>query len=223
VAVNSIGAISVERRRSTLASKPMILWPTAIGYGDVHGSTDSKRFPTFPAIKARKSARLPAPLEAFVQAAKDAQDRLFVLDDFLFKPQGDGPLQPRIDQVLNWFQPMFRASNVRLLTNAIGSKADRADIVDQLERCAEIINAANPYRPRSLVIDVRFTLGKNFPYVHDRFAIIDDELWHFGATVGGFHHAVNAATRGWHVDDHDAVTFFEIAWEQSNGRQRISA
>ena len=34
-----------------------------------------------------------------------------------------------------------------------------------------------------------------FPYVHDRFAIIDSELLHFGSTVGGLHPDVSAATR----------------------------
>lgn len=65
-------------------------------------------------------------------------------------------------------------------------------------------------------IEIRFTLNTEFPYIHDRFAIIDNELWHFGATVGGLHNKVNAATRGWDADFHDAIRFFEIVWKGDN-------
>ena len=33
--------------------------------------------------------------------------------------------------------------------------------------------------------------------VHDRFAVVDEQLWHFGSTVGGLHLSVNAASHGW--------------------------
>ena len=90
---------------------------------------------------------------------------------------------------------------------------------------ANAINSSNRYRSGRLVVEVRFTLGTKFPYVHDRFAIIDDELWHFGATVGGLHQDVNAATRGWDVDDNDALRFFEVAWEgeRNNGHRGTRA
>lgn len=77
---------------------------------------------------------------------------------------------------------------------------------------AEIINTLRSKGGGKCVIEVRFTLTQNFDYIHDRFAIIDDELWHFGATVGGFHSQVSAATRGWRASDHGAVDFFELAW-----------
>ena len=48
--------------------------------------------------------------------------------------------------------------------------------------------------------------------VHDRFAIIDDELWHFGATVGGSHRSVTAYSRGWSAQATRAGEFFEEAW-----------
>jgi hypothetical protein len=56
--------------------------------------------------------------------------------------------------------------------------------------------------------------------MHDRFSIIDNELWHFGATVGGLHHLVNAATRGWNAEAHDAVRFFNDAWDGDEDAQR---
>lgn len=198
---------------------PEILWPTAIGYGNVPGSTDLTIFPQWQAIKARKGARPAEPLMAFVEAASGAQDRILVMDDYLFK-EDVGSFQSRIDQVLDWLPLTLAANDVRLLTNSNGTVASRHDIGKQLEERATNINNFSRYRQGRLVVEVRFTLGTLFPYVHDRFAIIDDELWHFGATVGGLHNDLNAATRGWNVDDHDALRFFEIAWKgEANGAQ----
>ena len=206
-----------------------ILWPTAIGYGNIDESADSTRFPSWQALKARSNATPASPLATFIKATSEAQHRILVLDDFLFKPEGNGRrqeridqrrLQERIDQVLEWLPLDLEAYDVRLLTAGIGTKAVEADIVGQVANCAREINSASRYRQRALVIQVKFTLATDFPYVHDRFAIIDDELWHFGATVGGLHSLVNAATRGWSADDHDALKFFENAWKGEQNLER---
>lgn len=163
-------------------------------------------------MKARKTTSIVAPLAAFVREAHQAQDRILVLDDYLFKTKVGSP-QSRIDQILNWLPDTLVAYDVRLLTKEIGAQAFMADIVRQFEARAAEINKASGYRSQNVVIQVRFTLERTFPYVHDRFAIVDNELWHFGATVGGLHNLVNAATRGWDVDRHDAVRFFDAAWD----------
>ena len=33
--------------------------------------------------------------------------------------------------------------------------------------------------------------------IHDRFAVLDDEIWHFGGTVGGINPQLTAYSRGW--------------------------
>jgi hypothetical protein len=116
--------------------------------------------------------------------------------------------QQRLDQILDWFPDTFMARDVRLLTRQCD---DEATISLQLAERGRAINTANTYSP-GVTLRVQFTLESAFPYVHDRFAIIDDELWHFGATVGGLHERVNAATRGWVADEHCAAGFFEQAW-----------
>ncbi len=48
---------------------------------------------------------------------------------------------------------------------------------------------------------------------HDRFAVIDFELWHFGSTVGGAYPKFGAATRGW-----DGTMFrqvFDCIWRKT--------
>lgn len=50
---------------------------------------------------------------------------------------------------------------------------------------------------------------QNFPFPHDRFAVIDQELWHFGATVGGGHPSLTAQSRGWDAEVAGFKIFFE--------------
>ncbi|MBS1972641.1 MAG: hypothetical protein JSU04_20200 [Bdellovibrionales bacterium] len=54
--------------------------------------------------------------------------------------------------------------------------------------------------------------SKNTFPIHDRFALLDNELWHFGSTVGGGYPGVGAATRGW--DSEKFVKIFKNLWEK---------
>lgn len=186
-----------------------IMWPTVAGYGD-NGGADSTRFPGLTEIKARKAAQPPAALAAFAEELELAQERVLILDDYLFKPDR-GTVETRLDHILNWFTESFRAGDVRLLTSSLGSADVEADIAKQCSERAQWISSLDPYA--AVTISVKFTLQIDFPYVHDRFAIIDDDLWHFGATAGGLHAQVNAATRGWVAEDHGARGFFDLAWD----------
>ncbi|MEC4684040.1 MAG: hypothetical protein VST70_10265 [Nitrospirota bacterium] len=47
---------------------------------------------------------------------------------------------------------------------------------------------------------------------HDRFAVIDFELWHFGSTVGGAYPKFGAVTRGWSGEEFREV--FETIWRK---------
>jgi hypothetical protein len=188
--------------------EPRIFWPSVRFYGD-NGGPDSSVFPSINAIKARCGARPPEPLEAFLEAVWDAQDRIFVADDYLFKPLEGQSQQDRYGQILDWLPDGLVANEIRFLTNA---HPDQDALRKQFnERVAEI-NQRAPRRLGIATIDIRFTLGSAFPYVHDRFAIIDNELWHFGATVGGLHSLVNATSRGWDAHAREAVRFFDEAW-----------
>lgn len=192
-------------------SPPAIFWPTILAF-DCADSADSTRFPDLSAILARDGADVAEPLTSFVKAACSAQKRILVLDDFLFRPKENQALQIRLDQVLKWLPLNIAAKDVRFLTKQLATKSDEANLADKISEHAELINLYLPPGSAPISIQVRFTLARNFDYVHDRFAIIDDELWHFGATVGGLHHQVNAATRGWPAEQHHADLFFETAW-----------
>ena len=48
---------------------------------------------------------------------------------------------------------------------------------------------------------------------HDRFAVMDFELWHFGSTVGGAYPKFGAVTRGW--DGAEFRKVFETIWKKT--------
>ncbi len=200
--------------------EPQILWPTSLGYGH-EGGSDSGTFPSLTAIKARRAACPPEALTAFIEAAWIAQDRIFVLDDFLFKPKEKSQSkQSRYEQILSWLPDGLAANDIRFLTKAHENRAEQDAVQKQFNEHVAAINQRAPRRAGAAKIEIRFSLGSKFPYVHDRFAIIDNELWHFGATVGGLHNLVNAATRGWDAEAHDAVRFFNDAWNGDDDAQR---
>jgi hypothetical protein len=149
-----------------------------------------------------------------------AQDHILVLDDFLFKPQEGQSRQSRYEQILFWLPNGLVANDVRFLTNAHEDRAEQDTIQKLFNEHVATINQRAPRRAGAAKIEIGFSLGRKFPYVHDRFAIIDNELWHFGATVGGLHSLVNAATRGWDAKAHDAVRFFNDAWDGDGDAQR---
>ena len=205
-------SVSAHARITRPYPKPRILWPTAIGFGD-DGKSDASAFPSLTAIKARRAALPPEALTEFIEAVQMAQDRILVLDDFLFKPQNGQSRQVRYDQILRWLPDGLVANVIKFLTNGHEDPTEQNAIRRQFSERVAAINQHSPRRAGMVNIEIRFTLGNTFPYVHDRFAIIDSELWHFGATVGGLHSLVNAATRGWDAETHDAVRFFNDAWE----------
>ena len=52
--------------------------------------------------------------------------------------------------------------------------------------------------------------------IHDRFVLVDDDLWHFGANVGGTHRDTNAATQGWFNEAIEFAKLFEACWRTAN-------
>lgn len=45
--------------------------------------------------------------------------------------------------------------------------------------------------------------------IHDRFAVMDQEIWHFGAAVGGMSKKLSALSRGWFDKDNALRDYFD--------------
>lgn len=175
------------------------------------------QFPTdVQTIHARRHSLDPTPMNAFRNAVMRSVDRVWVVDEYFLTSDKGARADARIMKILEWLHDGLIASDIRILTK----KHD--EVTENMLRLFEdrelTINASQTRRSKKCRIQVCTRLNVGFNYMHDRFAIVDDELWHFGATVGGFHPSVNAASRGWDAVDSGAIEFFELAWRKCEER-----
>ena len=168
-------------------------------------------FPEYGAIMARHGVDDVRIVKEFEKAISTAQ-RVWIIDKHLFSEDGKNPSHSRrIKKVVNWFLTNH-IQTIRILT---GHHDDQAEIEKEFKELEDSVTNNRAKVDAPLKVEISFAL-KDFDYIHDRFAIIDEELWHFGATVGGFHRDVNAASRGWSASAHKAVQFFDTAWKMAN-------
>lgn len=173
----------------------------------------SPRFPSdFETIRTRRYSPNPRPLDAFRNAVEKAAERIWVVDEYFLVPDKGVSSDGRILAILEWLHDGLVANDIRILTK-------QHDEISEVELELFQYQAAmiNHKRGRQLVkcsIQISTRLKQKFDYIHDRFAIVDDELWHFGATVGGFHSSINAASRGWDAEKLGAIDFFEMVWDK---------
>ena len=186
---------------------PRLLWPS-IRYWKGIENKDLSRFPTREHVNGRHAAHgagTTLKLVAFETAVMEALVRILVLDPH-FDAIGARILGSALSSSQAW--------DVRLLTG--GSDIDR-EARERLRR--ELTRHLNLNQPTPRGLEVRWNanLDKHyFPFLHDRFAIVDGELWHFGSNVGGGHPGLTAASGPWSTSATQAAEFFEECWNSCN-------
>lgn len=214
--MNRFGSpVTLSSTRGRPIAEKQIIWCSETG--------GSSRFPAgMDDIVQRKYAVDPVPLVAFGEAVAAALDRIWIVDEYIFMSEGsreqqtrDG-IRRRIDRVLAWMPLTIEASDIRILTKA-HREITESELAPLRQREADI-NRKSSHWDRECRIQVRDHRSTTFDYTHDRFAIVDDELWHFGGTVGGFLTSVSATSRGWSAAEHGAIQFFELAWSMGTGK-----
>ena len=185
---------------------PRLLWPS-VEYGSSVQPRDLLHFPDKArvadryfsgALKDDEKPDLYLRLEAFVSAVAQSVSCVLVLDPH-FDEVGVEALGPALERC--------GATDIRLLTG--GSKGDCERWRRRLESFrnwyATKSNGAQVYwKPR--------LHRSSFPFLHDRFAVVDGTLWHFGSTVGGGHRGLTAASGPWPEVDTQGKRFFEECW-----------
>ena len=181
---------------------PQLLWPSI----ESGANLDISSFPERHEIYHKHQAHykdLTLRLVAFEEAVNAAMSHILVLD-------------PHFDEIgANALQfGLFgsRALDIRLLT---GDELDK----ERLRR--ELTEAINSDRDTGQWVEVLWTTTldrRSFPFLHDRFAIVDGSLWHFGSTVGGGHPGLTAASGPWPASQTRAKEFFEECWRECNAR-----
>lgn len=186
---------------------PQLLIPCEAPYRD----ESRHHFPCINAIIARRETPDVRLVEEFEKAISTAQ-QVWIIDKHLFSADGKKPdHSKRIKKVVAW----FCTENIQTVKILTGYHASQKEIEEAFEDLEQIVTEVRSKLAPPITIALSFAL-KDADCIHDRFAIIDNELWHFGATVGGFHRDVNAVSRGWNANTHDAVQFFDLAWKIAN-------
>ena len=184
---------------------PKLLWPS-ISYTNHRVSIEDRTsFPNSWQIGDRRKRKreVVLALEAFQFAVLLAEVRVLVLDPH-FDEAGVEALAPALDGNRS-------VRDVRLLTGTGDIATDSRE--DARRDLTKATNADRTQSDGLVAVAWRAALNKRkFPFLHDRFAIVDGALWHFGSTVGGGFCGMTAASGPWPASDTRAVDFFNECW-----------
>lgn len=183
----------VTSPRSGLATVPSIYWSCQKGGQQQFRLCDYNCH-----CQPHERKRLPY-INQFYLALTNAVDHIRIIDNFYLN-EGIELLKIALASSM--------VNEIRILT----SKSRKADITTARQALLGIRNKTIHGRNPAKLIEIRGHLKKKKPDIHDRFAIVDDELWHFGGTVGGVNSAINAASGPWSARQTRAIEFFEEIW-----------
>lgn len=191
--------------RPTHGFVPELKWPSIdISYSML----DLARFPSLREEIYRYTAgKFGAWSKEFISTVRNAGSRVWLIDGFLLKMD-----QHAKTSFFNIFDRVLRqtsAQDIRLLTSNKDGHQEQIRYLYALQNTRRA-----PPRNEPFTIAVRLIRGgrSSVRLPHDRFALIDDELWHLGANVGGTHHEISAYSHGWPAYDTGAVEYFERLW-----------
>lgn len=180
-------------------SVPRIVWPTMVLGERSYEEADLECFPEEHSYREREKLGLGGAMSrVFRNAVRLASDRVWLLDEQLL----------RDDKSVRLLAQLFGntgARDIRIVTASKEGAAERAKWLRDLEKDLQESSRGGPPR---IQIFLNFNKAIGVPNVHDRFAVIDNVLWHCGATIGGLHNAINAMTFGWSAHTTHAIDFF---------------
>jgi hypothetical protein len=179
--------------------EPKIIWPTMVLNENGYVEGDLQWFPEEDSYRQRFDRGIGRAMSrAFRDAVRIARHRVWLLDEQLL----------RDDQSTERLCELFHetgASDLRVVTASREGAHDRAR---RLKDFGQGLRRRTSGTPPQIKIYLNFNKSSKAPDVHDRFAVIDDVLWHCGATVAGLHNAINAMSFGWCARQTRAEEFF---------------
>jgi hypothetical protein len=184
---------------SRVALKPELLWPSICSSG--LDSNDMRQVPSETQILNKhtqwaQSEKLFESIEFWRSA--EAAEEIRIID-----PHLDIHAMRSIRELLGL------ATGIKILRIMISANSLSEQIESTFEDLRVMLNELGCKGELELKQSLENGM---YPYLHDRFALIDGELWHFGATVGGLHHSLNALSRGWDDTQHKFKDFFDNVW-----------
>jgi hypothetical protein len=191
----------VLREAPVGVSIPRIVWPTMVLGESSYEEGDLDWFPEQHSYRERQKLGIGGAMSrAFRDAVRVARVRVWLLDEFLLGDEKSTDLLGRLFYDTG-------AWDLRIVTASKMGAEEHAKWLKDLEPDLQNSNRDTPPRIKILLNLNKAT--RDVPNIHDRFAVIDDVLWHCGATVGGLHDAINAMTFGWSAHTTHAIDFFD--------------
>jgi hypothetical protein len=135
------------------------------------GTQDPRVAHLLPNLRAIPKPDLLPALESFVLAVFAAADKVWILDKY-FNHQHGLPALFVADAILE------STADFRVI-----SKQERPEEWLQAQQNGNVVSHGLRWKRR------------DHSWLHGRFALVDNELWHFGSTVGGAYPGFDAATR----------------------------
>lgn len=199
--------LSQEIGRISTQISPEIIWAT-------HGISRN-RFPSCDELVSqrsyltnefRKKSMINAIEDNFFYSILESEKRLWIIDPYFFEMICDGISVTYGDVVVDVLkQTESKALDIKILSSA-----------NEIELDAWQTKADKMLNSKNFTIDIH--LIRSFP-IHDRFVIVDNELWHFGGSIGLLLPSLNAVSRGWDIYNTRAIEFFEELWNQYTERK----
>lgn len=134
----------------------------------------------------------------FKNALNNAHKRIWLIDGYLSTPNYRFKFE---ELIVLLSRRMCYLDDVRIFFDKDKNQSDIQELLDLYNE--ELISKRLP--------EIKCKFFTNYP-IHDRFAIIDDVLWHFGSDVGSTNKSIHATSYGWNAVSLKAVKFFEEFW-----------
>ncbi|MEP3199170.1 MAG: hypothetical protein ABJO57_14935 [Lentilitoribacter sp.] len=145
----------------------------------------------------------------FIGAISSAVMRVRIIDPYFLDYEDDGSFYK---EPFQFYSTLFEACpfNIQVITN--GTKSAKT----QLSKLHSHFDELRKQKKLSVnfSFEVKF-FNKMTPSFHDRFALVDEELWHFGANVGGTHNDINCFSRGWLASKTNFEPLFSECWRMA--------
>jgi len=167
-------------------------------------------FPTLKELEKNSSYEENKQFLPFLEAIRKAEELLWIIDkNFLQKKEPSG--QNGIDTICEAVA-VSNVKDIKIIAMPGGSKSS---IVGAEVKRLKDARKRHKSEQERLPIAICTNLNKQTSsLIHDRFAIVDNVLWHFGSDVGGRDAALNAVSFGWDADITHAKSFFWELWNK---------
>lgn len=140
--------------------------------------------------------------ENFINAILNAKDRIWIIDGYLHWADEEDKNNTKLRALIELIH--IKIEQIKQVRFYFKQDMNKASVEEILIKVNHVLQ-----KEYNKIIDYRFFSYEN---IHDRFAIIDDVLWHFGSDVGATNPALNATSYGWDANYLKAIEFFDEFW-----------